>query len=131
MNLQKFIIFMIIGSLLSLFGFLMVLNFINPKEAGFFLLLLFYLSLGLFSLGFFTVLGFFIRKFKSNKEMAFNQVIISFRQSLWISLVLVVSLFLQSKGLLNWVNEILLILALGFIEFFCLNTDSESVKNIN
>jgi len=113
--------FMILGSALSLFGFFMVLFFINPNESGIFLFLLFYLSLALSSLGLFTVLGFFIRQWKSKKEMVFYQVIISFRQAMWISIVLVVSLFLQSNGLLNWINEILLILALGLIEFFCLN----------
>ncbi len=128
MNLQKFIIFMILGSLLSLVGFLMVLFFINPNEAGVFIYLLFYLSLGLFSVGTLTVFGFFIRKSLSKKEMAFTQVIISFRQALWISIVLLVSLFLQSRELLNWINEILLILTLGLIEFFFINTKNETDK---
>lgn len=128
MNLQKFIVFMIIGSLLSLFGFLMILNFMNPNESGIFVFLLFYLSLGLFTLGTFTVLGFFARKKISHQEMVFAKVMISFRQALWISIVLIVSLFLQSKGLLNWINEILLILMLGFVEFFYLSAKEESQK---
>jgi len=127
MNLQKFIIFMIVGSLLSLVGFLMVLFFINPNESGAFIFLLFYLSLGLFTLGIFTVFGFFVRKFTTKKEMVFNQVMISFRQALWISIVLIVSLYLQSRGLLNWINEILLILALGLIEFFFINAKNETM----
>ena len=126
MNLQKFIIFMVLGSLMSLFGFLMVLNFINPNESGIFVFLMFYLSLGLFTLGMFTVVGFFARKKLSHKEMLFGKVMISFRQALWISIVLIVSLVLQSRELLNWINEILLILLLGLIEFFCLSAKEES-----
>lgn len=129
MNLQKFLIFMIIGSFISLFAWIIVLLFINPTESGPVLMLLFYFSLGLTVLGFFTIFGFMIRKFGSKKEPVFEQVIISFRQALWISFVVVISLFLKSKGLLNWTNEILLILALSLIEFFCLSTKDKDVEN--
>ncbi len=120
---------MIIGSFISLFAWIIVLLFINPTESGPVLMLLFYLSLGLTVLGFFTIFGFMIRKFGSKKEPVFEQVIISFRQALWISFVVVISLFLKSKGLLNWTNEILLILALSLIEFFCLSTKDKDVEN--
>ncbi len=120
---------MIIGSILSLFAWIVVLLFINPTESGPVLMLLFYFSLGLTVLGFFTIFGFTIRKFSSKKEPVFGQVIVSFRQALWISIVVVVSLFLQSKGLLNWINEILFILALALIEFFCLSTKSNEIES--
>lgn len=129
MNLQKFIISMVIGSFISLFAWIVVLLFINPTESGPVLMLLFYFSLGLTVLGFFTIFGFMIRKFSSKKEPVFGQVIVSFRQALWISIVLIVSLFLQSRGLLNWVNEILFILALALIEFFCLSTKNNEIDS--
>lgn len=124
MDLKKFLLYMILGSVLSWFGFFMVLIFINPNEAGGLSFLLFYLILGFASLGTFTVLGFVIRKLFHKDELAFQHVIVSFRQAIWLSLVLVISLFLQSKQLLNWLNAILLILGLGLIEFFFLSYKS-------
>ena len=128
MNLKSFLLFMTIGTLLSWFGWFMILFFIDPSEAGILAFLLFYLTLLISVLGTATVLGFFARKMSLKQELAFEHVIVSFRQGLWISVVVTVSLYLQSKELLTWWNAVLLILALGLIEFFCLNYQIQQEK---
>jgi len=102
------------------FGFLMVLIFISPQEIGILTFLLFYLILGLAVTGTLTILGFLIRKLINKNELAFEHVKVSFRQAVWLSLILIVSLYLQSQQLLTWWNAVLLILSLGLIEFFYL-----------
>jgi len=126
MNLSKFLVYMIFASLIAWIGFFMLISLVNPGESGKLTFLIFYLILGLACLGTFTVIGFWFRKIFGKNELSFYNVIVSFRQGLWLSLILVISLYLQSKGLLNWINAILFILALSLIEFFCLNYEDNS-----
>lgn len=129
MNLSKFIAYMIFATILCWIGFFLILVFMDPFESGKLTFLLFYLILGMSCLGTFTVFGFWIRKIFSKNVLSFYNVLVSFRQALWLSLVLTVSLYLQSKELLNWINAILFILSLGLIEFFCLNYQDNSNEN--
>ncbi len=126
MNLSKFIVYMAFATILCWVGFFMILLFMSPAESGKLTFLLFYLILGMSALGTFTIFGFWIRRIFSANELSFYNVIVSFRQGLWLSMVLTVSLYLQSKGLLNWINAVLFILSLSLIEFFCLNYQDNS-----
>jgi hypothetical protein len=121
MDLKKFLLSMSLATLLCWFGFFMVLIFISPQEITSLTFLLFYLILGLAVMGTFTIFGFLIRKLFNKNELAFEHVIVSFRQAIWLSLILIISLYLQSRQLLAWWNAILLILGLGLIEFFYLS----------
>lgn len=128
MNLSKFLVYMIIATLIAWVGFFMLISLVNSNESGKLTFLIFYLILGSATLGTFTVIGFWFRKIFTKNELSFYNVIVSFRQGLWLSLVLIISLYLQSKGLLNWINAILFILALSLIEFFCLNYEDNSKR---
>ena len=129
MDLKKFLGYMIFSTLLCWFGWVMVLFFINPQESGILGFSLFYLILGLAVLGTITILGFWLRRLFYQKELAFEHVMVSFRQAIWISLIVIISLYLQSKQLLNWLNTILLVLGLGLIEFFFLSNQDVSNKS--
>ena len=107
------------------FGFLMVLIFISPQEIGILTFLLFYLILALAVTGTLTIVGFLVRKLFNKNELAFEHITVSFRQALWLSLILIISLYLQSKELLAWWNAILLVLGLGLIEFFYLGNNEQ------
>ncbi len=128
MNLKKFLLSMSFASLLCWFGFLMIIISISPREIGTLTFLLFYLILALAVTGTLTVVGFLIRKVVNKHELAFEHVIVSFRQAIWLSLILVISLYLQSKQLLTWWNEVLLILGLALIEFFYLGYNSQKIE---
>ena len=125
MNLKKFLLSMSFATLLCWFGFLTVILSISPNEIGPLTFLLFYLILALAVIGTLTIIGFLIRKLFNKNELAFEHVIISFRQAIWLSLILIISLYLQSKQLLAWWNAILLILGLGLIEFFYLGHNDQ------
>lgn len=120
MDLKKFLLSMGFATALCWFGFFMVILFISPQEIGSLTFLLFYLILGLATVGTLTILGFLVRKLFNKNELAFEHVIVSFRQAIWMGLILIISLYLQSKQLLTWWNAVLLILSLGLIEFFYL-----------
>ena len=125
MDLKKFLLSMSFATLLCWFGFLTVIISISPNEIGPLTFLLFYLILALAVIGTLTIIGFLIRKLFNKNELAFEHVIVSFRQAIWLSLILIISLYLQSKQLLAWWNAILLILGLGLIEFFYLGHNDQ------
>lgn len=125
MDLKKFLLSMSIATLLCWFGFFMVLVFISPQEIGSLTFLLFYLILALAVTGTLTIIGFLLRKLFNRSELAFEHVKVSFRQAIWLSLILIISLYLQSKQLLAWWNAILLVLGLGLIEFFYLGRNEK------
>ncbi len=126
MNLKNFLLYMLFATVLSWIGFLVVVFLVNPYEIGILSLIVFYLVLALAIIGTFTILGFLWRRLFSKEELAFYHVIVSFRQALWLALVLNINLYLQSLGLFSWLNAILIILVLALIEFFCLNYQTEN-----
>ena len=125
MDLKKFLVSMGFATLLCWLGFFTVVLSISPNEIGSLTFLLFYLILGLAVVGTITIFGFLSRKLFNKNELAFEHVIVSFRQGIWISLILIISLYLQSKQLLAWWNAVLLVLGLGLIEFFYLGYNDQ------
>lgn len=117
MTLTKYLIYMALGTALSWGGWLVVINKMNPMEAGVPGFVFFYLTL-LFALtGSLSIFGFLVRKFLVKGELAFRQVAVSFRQAILFSALVAGSLFLQSQKLLTWWNVILFILLLTVLEF--------------
>ncbi|KKR49186.1 MAG: hypothetical protein UT86_C0001G0158 [Candidatus Magasanikbacteria bacterium GW2011_GWC2_40_17] len=117
MTLRYYTFIMIIATLLCWAAwFLVVLN-VNPFEASFLSLSIFYLSLFLSLAGTISILGFLVRVyFLKNKEPYFKIVARAFRHSLFFALLLTIALFFQSFHLLNWWNLSILVLALLFFE---------------
>ncbi len=96
----------------------MVLFRVNPLEASIAGFLMFYLSLLFASLGSLALLGLLVRRIFKKGELAYRHVVISFRQAVFFSILIVGLLFLQSFRLLTWWNMVLLIFALTVLEFF-------------
>ena len=118
MSLNKYLIFMGLGALIAWGAWLFVIYGMNPEEAGILVFVFFYLTLFFALTGTFSVIGFFIRKLALKNELAFRHVVVSFRQAILFSILIVGSLFLESRGLLTWWNVILFILILTVLEFF-------------
>ena len=118
MSLNKYLILMTLTTIVCWAVWAMVINIINPTQAGFLGFLFFYASLFLASIGSISIIGFFIRKVLLREELAFRHVVVSFRQAILLSILIIGSLILQSRGLLTWWNTILFILALTVLEFF-------------
>jgi len=122
MTLSKYLILMSLASVVCWVALGLVIFYMNPTSSGVVALSFFYVSLFLAVVGTFAVIGFALRSKIMGGELIFHQVAIAFRQAFWFGILAVVSLWLQSRGILTWYNLILLILALVVIEFFFLST---------
>lgn len=112
-------------------SFLFVTGTIDPQFTNWLGFSLFYFSLFLSILGTSAILGFIIRFVGLKHELAFRSVKAAFRQSFLFSFLIVSVLFLLSKNLLNWLNLILLIIALTILEFFMISYSQNNLRKIN
>lgn len=128
MSLMRYLILMIIGTLLCWLAWVLIIIQINPLETGVLGFTFFYLSLFLSLVGTLAIGGFLLRiLIYQQKEPYFRQVKKSFRHSLFFALLLIIALILQSQGSLNWWNVLILLSALIFFElYFLTNRNSLS-----
>jgi hypothetical protein len=106
-----------IGTALSAFSFLSIMEFTDPYSAGAITVSLFFVSLFLACLGFFSLLGIGLRQ-RLQHGLYAAHVAVSFRQALFIALFVTLSLILRINGLLFWWVEIGLMLFLVAVEIF-------------
>ncbi len=104
----------------------LVVVYLNPYTSGSLAIVFFYLSLFLSVVGTFAVVGFLIRSKFLQHELVYRQVAITFRQAVWLGILTVVTLWLQSRSLLTWYNLLFLILFLTVFEFFLLSLRSKN-----
>ncbi len=91
---------------------------VNPFQSPFWMIIIFYLSLFLFWAALFSLIGFYLKVWATNREVIFAHLVPTLRQSMLIALVIVGLLFFQQLRVLNWPVAILFILAVLMIEFF-------------
>lgn len=117
MTLRLYLALMSIGTFFCWVAWLFVITNISPTEAGLLGLFFFYFSFFLAILGTFSVLGFLIRKtIIKNDDVIFRHVRNTFRQSLLLSTLISIILFLLSQKLLFWWNFALLLGIVIFLE---------------
>jgi len=96
--------------------FAFVAGSIDPTVTNWLGFALFYLSLFIALSGTIALIGFFLRAVVLKKELIFNLVKISFRQSFLLSLFIVILLALKSQDLFTWLNLSLLIIIFAILE---------------
>lgn len=118
---------MLLATILSWVGWILVIFRINPNETGVIGLGLFYLTFLFGITGIFSLLGLGVRALFARKkdEPLFRLVWISFRQAISYALLVVVALYLLGRDLLTWWNMFLLILFFGVVEYFLLSLRKE------
>lgn len=121
MTLRKYLLLMSVVALICWAGFVAVVNFINPQNAGMLGFVMFYGILFLATVTTLSVFGFMLRSRILRGELAFRQVAITFRQAFWFGLLVTVALWMQARDVLTWWNLLLLIIALSVLEFFFLS----------
>jgi len=121
MTLKKYLILMSIIALICWSGFVFVINKVDPTQSGFLGYILFYSMLFLATVSTLSVFGFLLRSKILHGELAFRQVSITFRQAFWFGLLVIISLWMQSRTVLTWWNMLLLIIVLSVFEFFFLS----------
>ena len=121
MSLNQLIATMVIATLVCWLAWITVLYQVDPFIDGISGILLFYISLFLSLFGSFFLVSFGFRKTYAKYDLDYKIVGTSFRQSFFLSLMVILVLFLQSQGLLTWWNAILIVMVLTLIEGFLLS----------
>jgi len=123
MTLQTYLLGMMVSTIICFVSWIFVLFSINPDTSGIIGIILFILMLFLFMTGFFTLIGFYLRKKIFNKNNDFKLVGALFRQGILFSLIFIGMLILNKFQLLFWWSSLLLILAICLLEFYFNNRE--------
>jgi hypothetical protein len=123
MTLKQLIYTMATATLVCWLAWIVIVTQINPTADGAGGLLMFYAVLFFAILGSLFLISFKLRKIltKEKDVLEYRLVAVSFRQSIFLTILIIGILILQSQSFLNWWNLILIILALTIIEGFMLS----------
>ncbi|MDD2655969.1 MAG: hypothetical protein PHQ18_00135 [Patescibacteria group bacterium] len=119
MNLRQYIATMLFATILCWVSWFFVILNVDPTSSPLSGFLFFYGSLFLSVLGTLSIIFFFFYRFFGAKDLPlFRYVQISFRQSLFLSLFMILALFLQGQNYLNMVTGSLLLIMFVLIISF-------------
>ena len=121
MTLKNYLLVMGVLTVFCWGIFLFVANLVDPTSTNWLGFVLFYLSLFLALSGVGALIGFIIRFIAARKQLAFNLVKLSFRQSFLFSLFIIFLLILKSQQLFNWLNLFLLLIIFTIFELFLIS----------
>lgn len=121
MSLSKYLIVMVIGTLVALACFAVSILVIDPFSTNWLGMTLFYASLMVSITGLAAIIGFIFRFVVLRKKLAASAVIISFRQAFVIALLIALILFLLAEQLFSWLNVVLLIIGFTSLELFLIS----------
>ncbi|MBI4598756.1 hypothetical protein HY734_00995 [Candidatus Uhrbacteria bacterium] len=131
MTFRWFMLVMGSATLAMWFAWGYVLFGIDPTTAGFTAFVFFYLTLFVALLGTFTLATTTVRRHMRKDELVSRHVLVSFRQGVLFSLLLIASLALLARGLLTWWNILLLVAIVSALELAFLASQAfrRSVKD--
>ncbi|MBD3311721.1 MAG: hypothetical protein GF349_04515 [Candidatus Magasanikbacteria bacterium] len=119
MTFRQYLFSMLLSSSMCWAAWVLVIMNINPFETNWIGFMLFYTSLFLALFGTISIFILAIYYFLAKNVQIYKMVKRSFRDSLFLSAILVILLFLQGKGLLSVLNFtvfiLILVLTLTFI----------------
>jgi len=121
MTLSRYLSVMSILTALCWGIFFFVATLVDPTATNWLGFSLFYLALFISLIGTVAIIGFLIRFVALRKELAFNLVKVSFRQSFLFSLFIVIVLILKAQNLFNWLNLSLLVIIFTILELFLIS----------
>jgi len=96
---------------------LLIFN-INPFQAPFWIIAIFYLTIFLFFMAIFGIMGFYLKVWATNREVIFAHLVPTLRQAGFLALIIVGLLFLMQVRVLNWWVAVLFVISIGLIELF-------------
>ncbi|MFZ6014805.1 MAG: hypothetical protein ACOYUZ_00400 [Patescibacteria group bacterium] len=118
MNFKWYAIFMGFGTGISWIAWIIIIQTMNPNEAGLFGHLFFYATLFLALVGTLSLLGILYRiGIRKRSEVLVNQVRIAFRHAVLLASLAVMSLWMASRSVLHWYYFILLLVMLSAVEY--------------
>lgn len=101
--------------------FIFIAGAVDPTTTNWLGFLLFYCALFLALAGTAAIIGFWFRFAVFKKDLAFNLVKKSFRQSFFLALFVIFALILKSQSMLTLLNAALLITFFTILELFLLS----------
>ena len=118
MHFKTFLWCMILATFAAWGGWLFVLFTVDPQEAGVIGAILFYITLFVALVGTMMAMGLLYRVIlRKRQPVMAREVKISFRHSLMLSLMAMISLILSATGLLFWWNFLALVIVALAIEY--------------
>ncbi len=118
MTLKSYLNSMALATSVAFMGWIMVILYIDPSNSNYTGLILFYATLFLGLMGFFTLISFSLKRWISNNEIIFAFVASSFRQGFWIAVIVIGLLIMQGARILNWWDALLFIGAVSLLELY-------------
>jgi hypothetical protein len=124
MNLPVYLAGLVLATLLASACLVAILIYFPPSSADLLIFTLFYLSLFISATGVFCIFGLLIRRIsrKGRTPLSINQAMrqfgISFRQGMFLAIILLAALILQSQGILIWWYLLILIILIGLAEWW-------------
>lgn len=121
MTLKQLILIVFAATAIFWLSWVLVLIEVDPTDSGWTGLLVFYGSLFFSLLGLFFLSVLIFRRLTNKTDLEYKIVSASFRQSFFFALVIIGALALQSRHFLTWWNIVILVLAIGVLEYFFLS----------
>ena len=118
MTLRKYLIFLTIGTIFCWSTWILVIKYTNPDHSGWMGFTFFYLSLFVSLIGSLSIVGIVLRSLIKKEELIYKKIDVSSRQSIILSLLVIISLILQSQRLMTWWNFLILLVLVSLIEIF-------------
>lgn len=125
MSLKKYLLLMSATTIVAYVLVAAIVYNFDPFEAGMVIVVFFYASVMLALIGTFSVLGFLLRHLLDRHGVIFRQVITSFRQSIWLSLLLIINILMYQRGVFSMLTVTLLIIALGILEIYFITLNAK------
>lgn len=125
MTHNRYLSFIFLAGLISWISFFLVLFNLSPFESTGLALSLFFVSLFIALGASFTIIGFYVRLWLFPNELFYKHVNVSLRQGVFLGLLSIFALVLQSVRLLNWWSGFLLIALMVTLEFYFASKDAQ------
>ena len=127
MNLRQYIATMLFATILCWLSWFFVISNVDPFATPISGFAFFYGSLFLSVMGTLSIMFFFFYKLFGDKNLPmFRYVEVSFRQSMFLSLFIILALFLQGQNYLNIVTTSLLLIIFVLIVSFNISVKYKS-----
>lgn len=121
MSLKQYLLIMAAVTAVAYLMVASVVAYFDPFNSGLLPILFFYASLAIALAGTLTLIGFWLRSMRKHAAIASREMVISLRQAIWFTVLIIAALFLQRSGILTAVHVTLIIAALCALELYFLN----------
>ena len=127
MTFKQFLLTMLGATFAVWLAWLFILLNIDPTVSGWIGFLFFYATFFVACIGTLSVAGTAVRRWFRPQDLVSRQVLASFRQSVWFSVILATTLILLSQGLFRLWIITLVIIVFALLELFFLSVHQRSI----